>query len=90
MGSIRNNLLPSSPVRTYTQIGCRCKWKRRAFGIKEVEDSHLSRQPMEYDLGYVDLEEKALEPLRKSFRAEGVTYVLGTIGCCLCVRSGQK
>ncbi len=44
---------------------------------------------MDYDLGYVDLEQKTLQPLEKSFRTESVTYVLGTI-CLPCLRNGQK
>jgi hypothetical protein len=57
----------------------------RAVGIKEVDDGIWLVSFMDYDLGYIDLEEKTLQ---QSLRAKSVTYVLGTI-CYLCVRSGQ-
>jgi hypothetical protein len=34
---------------------------------------------MDYDLGYVDLEEKTLQPLDRPFWAKSVTYLIGTI-----------
>jgi hypothetical protein len=44
---------------------------------------------MEYDLGYIDLEEKTLQPLDNPFGPKSVTYVSGTI-CHLCLRAGPK
>ena len=59
----------------------------QAVGIKEVDHGTWLVSFMQYDLAYIDLEEKTLQP-RKPFRAKSVTHVLGTI-CYLCVRSGQ-
>ena len=42
---------------------------------------------MEYDLGYIDLEEKTLQPLNNPFWRKSVTYVSGTF-CHLCLRAG--
>jgi hypothetical protein len=39
----------------------------QAVGIKEVEDGIWLVSFMHYDLGYVDLEEKALQPLENPF-----------------------
>jgi len=46
-------------------------------GIKEVDDGIWLVSFMDYDLGYIDLEEKTLQPL-KPFWPEGVSYVYGT------------
>jgi hypothetical protein len=43
---------------------------------------------MDYDLGYIDLEERTLQPLDNPFWPKIVTYVTGTF-CYLCVRAGQ-
>jgi hypothetical protein len=39
----------------------------QAVGIKEVDDSIWLVSFMEYDLGYIDLEEKTLQPLNNPF-----------------------
>jgi len=36
-------------------------------GIKEVEEGIWMVSSMEYDLGYIDLEEKILQPCHKAF-----------------------
>ena len=41
----------------------------QAVGLKEVEENTWLVSFMEYDLGYVDLEEKRLQPLEKPFGA---------------------
>ncbi len=33
---------------------------------------------MDYDLGYIDLEERSLQPLEKPFGPKSVTYVSGS------------
>jgi hypothetical protein len=40
----------------------------QAVGIKEVDDGIWLVTFMDYDLGYIDLEEKTLQPLEKSLR----------------------
>jgi hypothetical protein len=52
------------------------------LGLKEVDDGIWVVSFMDYDLGYIDLEQKTL------LRRTGVTHVLGTF-CYLCVRAGQ-
>ena len=54
------------------------------MGIKEVDDGIWLVSFMDYDLGYIDLEEKTLQPL-KPFWPEGVSYVYGTF-CKGCIR----
>jgi hypothetical protein len=44
---------------------------------------------MNYDLGYIDLEEKTLQPSRKPIRGKSVTRVPGVF-CYLFLRTGQK
>ena len=39
----------------------------QALGIKEVEEGIWLVSFMEYDLGYIDLEEKTLQPLDNPF-----------------------
>jgi hypothetical protein len=39
----------------------------QAVGIKEVDDGIWLVSFMEYDLGYIDLEEKTLQPLHNPF-----------------------
>ena len=39
------------------------------LGIKEVDENTWLVSFMEYDLGYVDLEEKSLQPLENPFGA---------------------
>ena len=51
------------------------------LGIKEVDEGIWLVSFMAYDLGYIDLEQKTLQPLLP----KGVTHVLGTIRY-LCVR----
>jgi molybdopterin/thiamine biosynthesis adenylyltransferase len=50
----------------------------QAVGIKEVDHGIWLVSFMDYDLGYIDLEEKTLEPPRKSLRAKSVA--VGLIG----------
>jgi hypothetical protein len=61
----------------------------QAVGVKEVETGIWLVSFMDYDLGYIDLEEKTLQPLENPFWAKSVTYVLGT-KCYLCLRNGQR
>src|SRR6267154_6814084 len=54
----------------------------QALGIKEVEEGIWLVSFMEYDLGYIDLEEKTLQPLNNPFGPKvspvrSVTYVFG-------------
>ena len=44
----------------------------QAVGIKEVDDGIWLVSFMHYDLGYVDLEEKTLQPLENPFGAKVV------------------
>jgi hypothetical protein len=60
----------------------------QAVGIKEVDDGTWLVSFMNYYLGYIDLEEKTLQPLEKPLRAKSVTHVSGTF-CYLCLRNGQ-
>jgi len=39
----------------------------QAVGVKEVEDGIWLVSFMNYDLGYIDLEEKTLQPLKNPF-----------------------
>jgi hypothetical protein len=50
----------------------------QAVGIKEVDDGIWLVSFMDYDLGYIDLEEKTLQPTTQPFWPKGVNYVLGT------------
>ena len=54
-------------------------------GVKEVDDGIWIVSFMHYDLGYIDLEHKTLQPLDN--RPKVVTYVLGTARHP-CVRNG--
>src|SRR6266480_4573581 len=54
------------------------------LGIKEVDDGIWIVSFMHYDLGFIDLEQKTLQPLRHRV----VTHVLGTFRY-LCLRSGH-
>ena len=58
------------------------------LGIKEVDDGIWIVSFMHYDLGFIDLEQKTLQPLDNPFRHRAVTHVLGTFRY-LCLRSGQ-
>ncbi len=60
----------------------------QAVGIKEVADGIWLVSFMDYYLGYIDLEEKSLQPAQ-SLRAKSVPHVLGTI-CYPWVRAGQS
>jgi len=55
----------------------------QAVGIKEIDDGIWLVSFMNYDLGYIDLEEKTLQPLQNPFGSK----VSGTI-CNLCVQAG--
>jgi hypothetical protein len=41
--------------------------RRQAVGVKEVESGIWLVSFMDYDLGYIDLEEKTLQPLDNPF-----------------------
>lgn len=41
----------------------------RSVGLKEVDDNVWLVSFMDYDLGYIDLEEKSLQPLENPFEA---------------------
>jgi hypothetical protein len=45
----------------------------RAVGIKEVDDGIWLVSFMDYDLGYIDLEEKTLQPLNNPFGPKVLT-----------------
>jgi len=47
----------------------------QAVGIKEVEDGVWLGSFMDYDLGYIDLEEKTLQLSKQPFWPEVVKYV---------------
>jgi hypothetical protein len=57
-------------------------------GIKEVHDDIWLVSFINYDLGYIDLEERTLQPLDNPFGAK-CNYIAGT-ECQLCVRVGQR
>ena len=59
------------------------------LGIKEVDDGIWLVSFMQYDLGYIDLEQKTLQTIDNPSRHEVVTHVLGTI-CYRCLRYGQQ
>lgn len=42
-------------------------WMKWIAGIKEVDDGIWLVSFMDYDLGYIDLEEKTLQPLHNPF-----------------------
>jgi hypothetical protein len=44
----------------------------QAIGIKEVEEGIWLVSFMDYDLGYIDLEEKTLQPLDNPFGPKGL------------------
>ena len=58
------------------------------MGVKERDNGIWLVSFMDYEFGYIDLEETTLQPLEKPLRAKSVTYVLGTI-CYPCVRSDR-
>ena len=58
-------------------------------GIKEVDEGIWIVSFMHYDLGYIDLEQKTLQPLDQSVRQTVVTYVLGTT-CNPCLKVVQR
>jgi len=60
------------------------------LGSKEVDDGIWIVSFMRYDLGYIDLEQRTLQPLdnRQPVRSEVVTHVLGTIRYP-CLRAGH-
>jgi hypothetical protein len=60
----------------------------QAVGVKEVDDRIWLVSFMNYDLGYIDLEEKTLQAPGEPLRAKSVTYVSGTL-CYPCLRNGQ-
>ncbi len=62
--------------------------------IKQVDDGVWIVSFMSYDLGFIDLEQKTLQPLDNPFGPRlspmsVVTHVLGTI-CHPCIRAGQN
>lgn len=58
------------------------------LGIKEVDEGIWLVSFMRYDLGFVDLEQKTLQPPRQPLRARVVTHVLGTFRY-LCLKVGH-
>ena len=50
----------------------------QAVGIKEVDDGIWLVSFMDYDLGYIDLEDKDAAALTQPFWPKGVSYVSGT------------
>ncbi len=50
----------------------------QAVGVKEVDHGICLVSFMDYDLGYIDLEEKNLAAPAEPLRAKSVTYVSGT------------
>jgi transposase InsO family protein len=56
------------------------------LGIKEVDEGIWLVSFIDYDLGYIDLEQRTLQPVDNPFWAQVVTYVLGTF-CYLCLRA---
>ena len=50
----------------------------QTLGIKEVDDGIWLVSFMDYDLGYIDLEQRTLQPLDNPFGPRGVTRVSGT------------
>jgi len=52
--------------------------RSQTLGIKEVDDGIWLVSFMDYDLGYIDLEQRTLQPLDNPFGSEGVYHVSGT------------
>jgi hypothetical protein len=50
----------------------------QTLGIKEVEDGVWLVTFMDYDLGYIDLEQRTLQPLDNPFGPRIVTHVSDT------------
>ena len=61
----RHQLRPSVPVPQ--EINLSTCLAGQAVGIKEVDDGIWLVSFMDYDLGYIDLEEKTLQPLNNPF-----------------------
>ncbi len=61
----RHHLRPSVPVPQENQLST--VLAGQAVGIKEVDDGIWLVSFMDYDLGYIDLEEKTLQPLDNPF-----------------------
>jgi hypothetical protein len=56
----------------------RRRHKLLTLGIKEVEDGVWLVTFMDYDLGYIDLEQRTLQPLDNPFGPRIVTHVSDT------------
>ena len=52
------------------KINLRTVFAGQAVGLKEVEEGTWLVSFMDYDLGYIDLEEKTLQPLDSPFGAK--------------------
>jgi hypothetical protein len=73
----RSRRLIRKPIVLVTYCGRICMFKKKinlstslagqAVGIKEVDDGIRLVTFMDYDLGYIDLEEKTLQPLNNPF-----------------------
>ena len=50
----------------------------QTLGIKEVDDGVWLVSFMDYDLGYIDLEQRTLQPLNNPFGPRVVTHVSDT------------
>ena len=59
---------PSRPLRAFSRsVVCRGRFAGQAVGVKEVENGIWLVSFMDYDLGYIDLDEKTLQPLDNPF-----------------------
>jgi hypothetical protein len=58
--------MPDRPRRGNGRLRCPSV-AGQAVGIKEVDDGIWLVSFMDYDLGYIDLEEKTLQPLNNPF-----------------------
>ena len=80
------------------KINLRLRLAGQAVGIKEVDDGIWLVSFMNYDLGYIDLEEKTLQPLDNPFgpkvlpmsQVRSVTYVSGPDRGSLAPRDGHR
>jgi hypothetical protein len=59
------------------------------LGIKQVDEGIWLVSIIDYDLGYIDLEQRTLQPLDNPVWAQVVTYVLSTF-CYSYLRAGHK
>ena len=69
LSTTRPSTSPSADVSVSTakKINFSTLFAGQAVGVKEVEEGVWLVSFMEYDLGYIDLEEKTLQPLENPF-----------------------